>query len=53
MYRRLELAVGLSFEVQTNITDEGARLGRCIDPNAVLIKNLEGGDRVLEDECEP
>lgn len=53
MNRCLELAVGLPLQILTDITDEGAGLGRCIDPNAVLIKNLEGRDRVLEDKREP
>lgn len=53
MYRRLELAVGLPFEILTNITDESAGLGRRIDPDAVLVEDFEGGHRVLEDKCEP
>lgn len=53
MYRRWELSIGLPLEILSDIADERARLGRRIDPDAVLIEDLEGGDRVLEDECQP
>lgn len=52
MYRGLELAVGLPLEVLADVADERAGLGRRIDPDAVLIEDLEGGDRILEDKCQ-
>lgn len=53
VYGRLKLAVGLPLEVLADVADERAGLGRRIDPDAVLIEDLEGGDRVLEDKCQP
>jgi hypothetical protein len=51
MYRRLKLAVGLPLEILADVTNEGARFWRRVDPDAVLVEDLEGRDRVLEDEC--
>lgn len=51
MYRRLELAVGLPLEILADVADEGTRFWRRVDPDAVLVEDLEGRDRVLEDEC--
>lgn len=51
VYRRLELAVGLPLEILADVADEGAGLGRRVDPDAVLVEDLEGWDVVLEDEC--
>lgn len=53
MDRRRELSVRLPLEILSDITDERARLGRRFDPNAVLVEDLEGGNRVLEDKCQP
>lgn len=53
MYRRRELPVGLSLEILSDITDECSRLGWRIDPDAVLVEDLESGDRVLEDKRQP
>lgn len=53
MYSSLKLAVGLPLKVLADVADERAGLGRRIDPDAVLVEDLEGGDRVLEDKCQP
>lgn len=49
MHRRLELAVGLPFEILADIADKGAGFGRRIDPDAILVEDFEGRDRVLQD----
>lgn len=54
VYRRLELAVGLPLEILADVADEGSRLWRRVDPDAVLVEDLEGRDRVLlQDKCKP
>lgn len=54
VYRRLELAVGLPLEILPDVADEGSRLWRRVDPDAVLVEDLEGRDRVLlEDKRKP
>lgn len=53
VYRRLELAVGLPLKILADVANEGTGLGRRIDPNAVLVEHLEGGNVILEDKCQP
>lgn len=53
VYRGLKLSIGLPFEILTDVADERAGLGRRVDPDSVLVEDLERGDRVLEDKRQP
>jgi hypothetical protein len=48
-----ELARRVPLEVLPDVAHEGAFLRGRVDPEAVLVEDLEGGDVVLEDEGEP
>jgi hypothetical protein len=50
MHSSRKLPIRLLLEILAYITYESTRLGWCIDPDAVLIQDLEGGNRVLENE---
>lgn len=53
VYSRREQTIGLLLEVLAHVAHQHAGLRRRIDPHAILVENLKGGDRVLEDEGQP
>jgi hypothetical protein len=50
MHSSRKLPIRLLLEILAYITYESTCLGRCIDPDAVLVQDLKGRDRVLENE---